>query len=276
MIVSNRQGGAFVEETALVDPRRAEDQWSMANPLIMVRDGALGRGAIIERTPPQLPPALDRMIEFCISALPAVSGINSEFMGYADRDQPNVLEMQRKRSAINVLATMFSSMRAYRKDRARAMLHYIRTYMNDGRLIRIVGGDGNEQYIPLALDPMTEDCDIIIDQSSSAPNQKEETFSVLMAMAPYLTQAGISPPVEVLDYMPIPSSLATKWKENLQPKGPTPEQETLKQVAVAEAKQSDADAMLKQAQAQKAMAEAQAQELQNEAVKLGLLDPAEL
>lgn len=276
MIVSNRQGGAFVETSALIDPRTAEDDWNKPNPLIQVQDGALGRGAIMERTPPQLPPALDRMIEWCVSAIPAVSGINQEFMGYADRDQPNVLEMQRKRAAINVLATMFSSLRKYRKDRARAMLHMIRTYLNDGRLIRIVGGDGNEKYIPLALDKETEDYDIIIDESSSAPNQKEETFSVMMALMPYLVQAGIAPPVEVLDYMPLPSSFVAKWKETLQPKGPSPQEQAVQQLAAAEVQATVMESELDKARARKELAEAEAQEIENMAVKLGLVSLEDL
>jgi hypothetical protein len=276
MIVSNRQGGAFVEETALVDTRKAEEDWNRSNPLILVRDGALQRGAIVERNPPALPPALDRMLEYCITAIPAVSGINQEFMGYADREQPNVLEMSRKWAAINVLASMFSSLRKYRKDRARAMLHMIRTYMNDGRLIRIVGGDGLERFIPLALDPGTEDYDIVIDEASTSPNQKEETFGVMMALMPYLVQAGIAPPVEVLDYMPLPASFIGKWKETLQPKGPTKQDQMLEAAAGATVAKDQADAMLKQVQARKMAAEAQAQELENEAVRLGLVSIEDL
>ncbi|MFZ9064651.1 MAG: hypothetical protein ACO22U_13525 [bacterium] len=274
MIVSNRQGGAFVEISALINPRQAEDDWNKPNPLIQVNDGALSRGAIQERTPPQLPPALDRMIEWCVSAIPAVSGINQEFMGYTDREQPNVLEIQRKKSAVNVLATMFSSLRKYRVDRARVMLHMIREYMNDGRLIRVLGGDGTEQFIPLALDPQNKEYDIVIDEATSSPNQKEETFSVMMAMAPYLTQAGISPPLELLDYLPIPASFAAKWKEQLTPK-PNPEAEEqkqlMKQAAVTDIREKQTESQFNEARARKEMAEAIAQELENEAVRLGIV-----
>jgi len=204
MVVSNRQGGAYAEVGALADPRAAEENWN-GSGLILLNDGALSHGKIQDRNPPPLPPALDRMIEWCISAIPSVSGINQEFMGYADRDQANVLEMTRKRAAINVLASMFSSLRKYRKDRARAVLHFIRAYMNDGRLIRVLGGDGLEKFIPLALDPQVEDYDVIIDEAASSTNQKDETFGVLMALAPHLQASGIPVPPETLDYTPLRS-----------------------------------------------------------------------
>ncbi len=271
MIVSNRQGGAFVEYGALVDQRQAEENWNTSNPMILVNDGALSRGAIQERNPPQLPPALDRMIEWCVSAIPAVSGINQEFMGYAERDQPNVLEISRKRSAMNVLAGMFSSLRAYRKDRSRAVLYFIREYMNDGRLIRVMGGEGLDQYIPLALDPSVEEYDIIIDEASSSPNQKEDTFSVLLALLPFLTQSGMAPPVEALDYLPLPASFIAKWKESMQPKPPGPQEQMMAQAAQAEIGKDHSDAQLNAARARKEMAEAEAQELENQAVKLGIV-----
>lgn len=275
MIVSNRQGGAYVERSALVNPRQAEEQWNTANPLIVVEDGALSRGAIQDRQPPALPPAVDRMIEWSLQAIPSVSGINQEFMGYAQRDQPNVLETQRKRSAMNVLATMFSSLRKYRKDRARAMLAMMREYLSDGRLVRVVGGDGTERFLPLAMDPATEDYDIVIDESSSSPNQKEETFSVMMAIAPFLQQSGIMPPMETLDYLPLPASLIATWKEQLNPKEPNPQAQRQAQIvefaATSEAQKDQADAQYKAAQAKKAAAEAETQELINLAVKTGIL-----
>lgn len=270
MVVSTRQGGAIVESSALVDPRRAEEGWNKYG-IIQVNDGALQRGAIKETIPPPLPPALDRMIEWCISAIPSVSGINQEFMGYADRDQPNVLELQRKRSALTVLAPMFASLRKYRKDRAEVVLYFIRTYLNDGRLIRILGGDGTEQYIPLAIDPQVEDYDIIIDESSSSPNQKEEAFSVILALLPHMITAGILPPPEILDYLPLPSSFTSKWKEMLQPKPPSEQEQIAKETAIADIEEKRAQVREREAKARREMAEAFAQELQNYAVKEGFM-----
>jgi hypothetical protein len=112
---------------------------------------------------------------------------------------------------------------------------------------------------------------IIIDESSSAPNQKEETFSVMMALMPYLVQAGIAPPVEVLDYLPLPSSFIAKWKEQLQPKGPSPQEQATQAVVQAEVAKTAAQTEMEKARARKEMAEAEAQEIENKAVLMGIV-----
>jgi hypothetical protein len=279
MIVSNRQGGAFVEETALVSPRQAEETWNEANPLILVQDGALARGAIQERNPIPYPQGLDRMLEWAIQALPAVTGVNLEMMGFANRDQPNVLEIQRKRSALTVLADMFDNMRRFQKERGRVSLYFIQNYINDGRLIRIVGGNGREQYVPLALDENETRYDIIVDEASSSPNQKDETFAVIMQLAPMLQAAGIAPPLETLDYLPLPTSMIAAWKDQLNPKEqkpPSPQEQLAMANMQKEVELKDAEIAAKMAKAERDAKEAEAQEIENMAVKMGIMDPADL
>lgn len=278
MIVSNRQGGAFVEEDALVDPRQAEEQWNDPNPLILVTPGAIGQNKIQERSPIPYPQGMDRMMEWAIQALPAVTGINLEMMGFANRDQPNVLEIQRKRSALTVLADIFDSMRRFQKERGRVVLYFIQNYINDGRLIRITGQSGKDQYVPLALDPEATKYDIIVDEAASSPNQKEETFAILMQLAPLLAQAGIAPPADTLEYLPLPSSLIASWKEQLNPesKQPNPLEQLALLKAQKEIEEIDAEIAAKRAKAIRDENEARAQEIENMAVQMGLMDPSEL
>ena len=66
----------------------------------------------------------------------------------ADANQPGILEAQRKQAAMTILATLFDSMRRFRKINGRIRLHYIKNYLSDGRLIRIGGPDGR-RIIPL-------------------------------------------------------------------------------------------------------------------------------
>jgi hypothetical protein len=267
MITSNRLGGAFIEQSALVDPRQAEEIWNDPNPLIQVQDGAISRGAIMERNPINYPQGMDRMMEWAVNALPAVTGINLEMMGFADRDQPNVLEVQRKKSALGVLADLFDSMRRFNKERARVVLYFIQEYISDGRLIRILGENNKEQYVPLWKDPEARRYDVVVDEAASSVNQKEETFAVLMQLAPFLTSAGIPPPVETLDYLPLPASFTAAWKQQLEPKPPSKMEQVAVQRQIAEAKEAETEAPLNMAEARKKMAEAEAQELENEFVK---------
>ena len=231
IMVSNRQGGAFIEEDALVDPRQAEEIWNDPNPLIMVQSGALAQGKIQERNPIQYPQGLDRLMEWAVQSLPATTGVSLEMMGFADRDQPNVLEMQRKRSSMVILADLFDSMRKYQKQRGRVVLTLIQKYMNDGRLIRITGQSGKEEFVPLALNEDDTKYDIIVDEASSSPNQKQETFGIMMQILPMLVQLGIPVPPDVLEYMPLPSSLVSKLKDRASPQQSPDQQQKQEQMA---------------------------------------------
>ena len=278
MIVSNRQGGAFVEADALQDPRKAEETWNDPNPLITVTPGALAAGKIQERNPIPYPQAMDRMMEWAIQALPATSGISLEMMGFVNRDQPNVLEVQRKRSSLAVLADLFDNMRRFNKERGRVVLYFIQTYIADGRLIRITGQNGKEQYVPLALDPKETKYDVIVDEASSSPNQREETFIILMQILPLLAQMGIAPPPQLLEYLPLPTSLTSKWLAQLMPdqeQPPSEEEQIAMAAATAEIESKRAKAALDQAKAQKEQVDTAAQELENEAVRRGFINPGD-
>lgn len=259
MLVSNRQGGAFIEEGALVNPRQAEEQWNESNPLILLTEGAISNNRVLERSPIPYPQGLDRMMEWAVQAMPATTGINMEMMGYANRDQPNVLEMQRKRSAVNVLADLFDNFRRFEKERGRNLLYFIQNYLNDGRLIRITGQEGKEQYVPLALDDQNTRYDIVIDQASSSPNQKEETFQVLTQILPFFAKLGVTPPPDVLEYLPLPSSLVSKWKEQLTPKGPSQAEQLEAAEKQAEIKETESKTELNRAKVMETINKARAE-----------------
>jgi membrane-bound lytic murein transglycosylase B len=91
---------------------------------------------------------------------------------------------------------------------------------------------------------------------------------------PHLIQAGVPVPHEVIDYLPIPSSLAAKWKEELKPKqDPAAQQaqQVMQEAAKADIDEKKTEAYFNEARARKTMAEAEAQEIENQAVRLGIV-----
>jgi len=229
MLSRNRQGGAFVEEDALVDPRKAEEDWNRPDAMIMLAPGALSKGKIQERNPVQYPNGMDRMLQFSITSIPDVSGVNLELMGLADRQQAGVLEAQRKRSGLTILSSLFDSLRKFQKERGRVVLYYIQNYISDGRLIRILGQDGKPEFIPLVKQTDAK-YDVIVDEAPHSVNRKEETFAMLREIIPQLISTGIPIPPEVLDYIPVPQALANKWKEALQGQGDPKSQEQMQKM----------------------------------------------
>ena len=72
---------------------------------------------------------------------PQVNGINLELLGQSTTQQPQaaVLEAGRKQQGMNVLAGLFNSKRRYAKQQGRLQLWLLRTFIADGRLIRVGG-----------------------------------------------------------------------------------------------------------------------------------------
>ena len=156
------------------------------------------------------------------------------------------------------------------------MLYFIQEYIADGRLIRITGQNGKEQYVPLALDERETKYDVIVDEASSSPNQREETFIILMQILPLLAQMGIAPPPELLEYLPLPTSLTSKWLAQLMPdqeQPPSPEEQIAMSAAQAEIQSKNAKTALDTAKAEKERLDAEAQQLENEAVRMGIIEP---
>jgi hypothetical protein len=224
IIDTNAKGGLVIEKGAVDNLQKFKRDWSKSDGVTVVEDGAISRRKMMPKPPPQIPPQMSQLMEFAISSLRDVTGVNLELLGMADRDQPGVLEAHRKQAALTILATLFDALRRYRKEQGRLMAKYITEYMSDGRLIRIVGGDGAERYVPLLHQPGVLDYDIIVDESANTVNQKDKTFHVLTQLLPMLDRMGAPFTPDLLEYMPIPAAMAEKWKAAIQQKQQQPPQ----------------------------------------------------
>lgn len=221
---SNAKGGLLAERGAFENPRKAVEDWAKPDSVTIVKDGALSNRRIQEKSMAQFPAGMQGMMEFAVSSIRDVTGVNIEMLGMAEGNQPGVLDYQRKQAGITILGSMFDSLRRYRKEQGRVLLHFIQEYLSDGRLIRVVG-DESERYVPLMREQGVATYDVIVDDAPSSPNQREQTFAVLSQMLPSLLQAGIPIPPEIVEYAPLPSSLTSRWKEMLSNgKGPSPEE----------------------------------------------------
>ena len=242
-IMSTSGKGIMAEAGAVDDVRQFEEDWAHPDKTVWLADGAIAQGRIMPKPGSQIPPGLPDLLMQSISAIRDVSGVNLEMLGMADRQQAGVLEAQRKQSAMTVLATMFDSLRRYRKEQGRVLLYFIKKYMNDGRLMRITQDEG-KGYQPFKLDDSTIKYDVIVDQSATSPNQKEATWAILGQLMPVLMKVPLPPDiwVEIIKNSPLPESFAAKVKDIMaktaqMPKPPSPEQMKLKMEAAAQQQQ---------------------------------------
>jgi hypothetical protein len=156
------------------------------------------------------------MMEFAVQSIPQVTGINYEFMGQKDINQPGVLENMRKMAAMTILATMFDSLRRFRKIIGRLRLFVIQNFISDGRLIRITN---QPQGVALMKDATAGEYDVVVDDAPTSPNQKDRNWATVL--------------MEVLKYSPLPDQLVQAITKVMAQ--PNPEAEEAKQIAKATA-----------------------------------------
>lgn len=256
IVNTNAKGGLMVEESATDNMQRLKDDWSKADSVIELNDGAISQGKIMPKPVSAAPPDVNNMLTFSISSLRDVTGINLELLGMQDRAQAGVLEAQRKQSAMTVLASLFDALRLYRKETGRLLATLVRDYMSDGRLVRIVGGDGTEQYIPLMKEATSLEYDVIVDEASTSPNNKERVFAMLMQLLPSLSQMGVPFGPQLMEYLPLPTAMVAKWQEMMNQQAQQPKQPSPQEIqAQANLIKAQSGAQKDQADAQLAMAE---------------------
>ena len=258
IINSNAKGGLMVEDGATDNMRKLEDDWSKAESIVTFNEGALSNGKVMPKPANQYPVGPEKMMEFSIQSIRDAGGVNLEQLGMANRAQAGYLEAQRKQSGLTILAGLFDSMRRYRKLQGRLLADFIKEYLSDGRLIRITSGDGTEQYIPLLRQDDTVQYDVIVDESPTSHNVKERVFGMLMQMLPVLTKMGMPVPPEMVDYMPLPSGLTTKWKQQITAGQNDPNKQAMQQ-AQQELGMAEHQATVREKNASAAVKEAQAQ-----------------
>lgn len=209
---TNAKGGLIAEEGAFADPSKAEAEWARPDSITYVEDGVIAEKRIMPKPAAQYPQGLDRLMEFSVNALPETIGLNMELIGFANRVQPGIVEAQRKEAAMTVITWAFDAMRRYYKDAGRQLAVYIRDYISDGRLARIKSDIGHK-YIQLIRQDTTIEYDVIVDEAPTSTNMKEKVWGVLIEMMPSLLKVGAPIPPEILDYSPLPTELAQKWKQ---------------------------------------------------------------
>lgn len=214
LINSNAKGRTWYEDGAFENQAQVEKDMAKPGAVMKIEAGFFEK---VKTEPPvQLPNNSFQLMEYAIASVRDTTGVNVELLGLADRDQPGILEQQRKQSAMAILAPLFDAKRHYMKEAGRLTLFFIQKYLSDGRLIRIVG-DGQAKYVPLTKRPDFVEYDVIVDESPTSPNMKEQTFGVLMQVLPGIMKTGVPVPPDLLDYIPgLPAELVEKWKAQIE------------------------------------------------------------
>lgn len=284
IIDTNAKGGLLAETDAFEDTQEAEERWAGSDTIVWTKEGAVKDGRVIPKPIANYPAGIDKLLAIANEAVPGVSGVNNEMLGIIDREQAGVVDVQRKEAAYGVLKGFFNAMRGYHRLHGRHLLKLIQKYMSDGRLVRIIGRNGNVQYLPLVRDPNTAKFDVIVDEAPTSPNQKDKVFQFLLAFGgPLLSKLNLPPEImmKFLEFSPLPTALVAEIMQAVSqiPKGPDPE--TLKaqaeqqklQAQMAEMQQNgmlEQQRMQMEAQAHQVKMQGEMQKLQADNAKLAV------
>lgn len=244
IVNSTAKGGIIAESDAFPDIRQAQSSYARPNAITVVSPGAISKGKIQPKPGTGINGGVLQLMQISDQMFSDTTGMNLEMMGAADRQQPGILEAQRKQSAMTILASLFDSLGAFRMDVGDMRLAYIQDYLADGRLIRIHGDDGHIA-VPLIKDQTLGDYDVIVDDAPSSTNMKEKAWAALSMILPAV-QHMLTPQVVtmLLDYVPhLPSRLVEELK-SMASQPPPPEQvELQKRGAEAEVAKTETDAL---------------------------------
>lgn len=205
--------GAFFEDDA-----SGEASWAKQDNVTWLKEGALNANnpKWMQKPVSQFPASSYQLMEFAIGSIRDTSGVNVETLGQRSAAQAASLELQRKQSSMTILQGYFDSLRRYRKIQGRLLLYLIQNNLSDGRLVRIVGKDG-EKYVPLVKQDGVATYDVVVDEAPSSPNQKEATWAMLNQILPVIGK--MLPPatwLALLKYSPFPTAVQKEIADSLQ------------------------------------------------------------
>lgn len=145
----------------------------------------------------------------------AISGVNVELTGQRQGSDPGVVMEKRAKAAKTVLAPIFDNTRRSRIELGKVLLAYIQTYIAPGRVIRILGPDGNTQVVQMTEDMSVGRYDLTIDQDSNSINDRFDALMVLQTTLPAMAKSGLTVTPDFIDLLPIPPHIRDNWKRQM-------------------------------------------------------------
>lgn len=216
---TSAKGGILAELDAFEDPREAEENYAKPESITWMKPGALSgtkKPKIMPKPAQVMTDGYLGLLTFAISSFKDVSGINLELLGQQDQNQPGILEAMRKQAGMTVLATLFDSLRRFRKQVGRSRLFFVQNYMSDGRVARITNAEGEKVPIQLLMDQTAGEYDVEVDDTPTSPNQKEANWAIIQPLiAVFKDQLMAQPQVlaVLLEYSPLPSRIVSTIKQ---------------------------------------------------------------
>jgi hypothetical protein len=224
IIGANSKGGVYIEEDAVDDVQKFEQQYSKTDAVIVVAPNAISGQKIQSKKEPQATTGYEGIVQMMSQDEQDVTGIDKNFLGSSENKQETgVLFKRRIRQVTSSLACYFDSITLYQLEDARLLLDFMRIYAenNNGGLFSIAGVDGRQQFLQISQDKLAAEYDVNIDEAPQSAEEKEEYAKILGAFADKLMAVDL-PSAKVLlaisaKYLPLDSDDKDKLMQILMP-----------------------------------------------------------
>ena len=254
------KGALLIEREAAANANDLPDIWAGPSPIVLMNPGAISNRQYEIVPPPDFPPAAAQMTQFALEALNDI-GPNEAMQGQMDGGgAPGVSVQKAQVQGMTTLAANFDALTRFRYTEAKTIIKMIRSFLLDGRLIRI-GGPHNSRFERLLAERFSDDYDLVIDEVPRDPNARRQVWDQLGPLLPIAFRSGRIPHAWK-DFSPFPASVIEEWKKQEDAEAQAASQappplEQREEYIAAQVALEQANAELKKAQAMLAIARAQ-------------------
>jgi hypothetical protein len=186
IIGANSKGGVYIEEDAVDDHAKFEQQYAKTDAVIQVAPGALAAGKIQAKKEAHAVTGYEQIIQLMGTDIQDVTGIDRAFLGSSEnKDETGILNRQRIRQVVSSLACYFDSITLYSIEHAQLLLGFMKIFAenNDGSLFSIQGQDGKAQFLQISKDKLISEYDTNIEEAPQSPEEKQQFAQILVTMA---------------------------------------------------------------------------------------------
>lgn len=152
----------------------------------------------------------ESLFQFAQSAIPEASGVNPAYTGGLSTDvrraATSAIDLVTRQNLAN-LGTLFDSLKRYRKNHASLVLQFVKNYIPEEQVMRILGPDSAE-IVGVTKDDLVRQYDIVVAEGPTSPTHQMEVMEKLVQtdLLGRLMDMGIWP-AEGWKYLGLPSDL---------------------------------------------------------------------
>lgn len=221
LLLSQSQGGYFIEEDVPADIRQWDDTIDDPGANTFVRKGAISQGKIRDKKLPEIPQAAMYLEEKAQQIINKISGINPELLEInTTQQQSGALFRFKQLQALTLLRKPFLNFELFEKQLARKVFAIIAKIMPEEQIQKILGEEGPYMIrdnmiidkkrgvvVPLR-DIKNLKYNIMLAPSATATGKTVYELSILMQMLQY--NFPVDPNV-LISKMDIPESDKAAW-----------------------------------------------------------------